>query len=125
MRVVVLTLAALLPAAVAWTQPVLSLVDPLRPSHYQSRPQADPQQEQDNIEQWRDQLRVTAILRASDRAVAVINGRPLQVGQMIGDFQLIDIGPDQVVLQKGQQKLTLYRSVSDVKKKPVTDGIAP
>ncbi len=125
MKILLLILMVTFLTATGWTQPVSGLVDPLRPSHYQPRPQTEQRQEQESLEKFRDQFRVTAILRSSDRSVAVINGRPLQIGQVIGDFRLIDIGPDQVVLQKGQQKLTLYRSVSEVQKSPATDGITP
>lgn len=125
MRVLVLTLTGLLVAVSAWTQPVSGWIDPLRPPYFQTRPPADAQQEEEEINRWREQLQLTTILRAPDRVVAIINGRPLQVGQMIGDFRLIAIDSDQVILQKGRQKLTLYQSANHVRITPATDGMAP
>lgn len=94
------------------------LVDPLRPSHYRSQPQIDLQSGSEEIETWREQLQLTAILISAERAMAVINGRPLQVEQTIAGFRLSEIGADYVILRKGKQKLTLYRTISGVKKSP-------
>lgn len=102
----------------AWPQPSPGLVDPLRPSRYRSQPPADVQLSTQQIDTLRQQFQLTAILKSADRAMAVINGRPLQVGQTIGPFRLSEIGGDYVVLHKGEQKLTLYRTISGVKKSP-------
>lgn len=125
MKIPLIILILVFLAAGAWAQPTSALVDPLRPSHHQPRPQPEPRPNQENLVQLGDRFRVTAILWATDRAVAIINGQPLRVGQVIGDFRLTKIGPDHVVLEKEQQKLTLYRSVGDVQKSPATGGATP
>jgi hypothetical protein len=103
-----------------WAQPSAGLVDPLRPSHYRPQPQPQPQVEvllgPEQIDVLRQQLQLTAILKSADRAMAVINGRPLQVGQTVNDFRLNEIGSDYVILRKGDHRLTLYRIISGVKK---------
>lgn len=102
----------------AWAQSPAGLVDPLRPSHYRPQPQVDVQVGSEQIESLRQQLHLTAILTSADRAMAVINGKPLQVGQTIGALRLTEIGADYVILRKGEQKLTLYRIISGVIKSP-------
>lgn len=113
-----------LPAG-GWAQSPAGLVDPLQPSHYQPQPQPDQRLAVENLEQLRDQFQLTAVLRSSDRAVAIINGQPLQTGQKIADFHLLEIGPDYVVLEKKQQKLRINHSVADVQKAPATEGVTP
>ncbi len=113
-----------LPAGVG-AQSTSGLVDPLQPSHYQPQPPPDQHLEVENLERLRDQFQLTTVLLAADRTVAIINGQSLQPGQMIADFRLLEIGPDYVVLEKKQQKLTIYRSVADMQKSPATDGVTP
>lgn len=120
----ILILLIVLPTGV-WGQSTSGLVDPLQPSHYQPQPQPDQRLEVESLEQLRDQFQLTTILRASDRAVAIINGQSLQTGQKIADFRLLEVGRDYVVLEKKQQKLTIYRSVGDVQKTPATDRVTP
>lgn len=101
-----------------WGQSSARLVDPLRPSHYQSQPQAEVHLDSQQIEQLRDQLQLTVILTSAKRTIAVINGRPLQVDQTINGFRLVRIGVDYVDLRKGEQTLTLHRTTSGVEKSP-------
>ncbi len=101
-----------------WAQPSVELVDPLRPAHYRPQPQVDVHLDAAEIDALRQEFQLTAILTAADRAMAVINGRPLQVGQSVSGFRLSEIGADYVILRKGEQKLTLYRTISGVKKSP-------
>jgi hypothetical protein len=100
----------------AWAQSSAKLVDPLRPSHYRPQARAEVQLDSQQIERLRDQLQLTVILTSAERSMAVINGRPLQVDQTISGFRLIRIGVDYVVLRKGEQTLTLHRTISGVKK---------
>ncbi|MBD1401419.1 hypothetical protein [Pelovirga terrestris] len=102
----------------AWAQSSAQLVDPLRPSHYQPQPPAEVQLDAQPIERLRDQLQLTVILTSAERTMAVINGRPLQVDQTISGFRLVRIGVDSVDLRKGEQTLTLHRTISGVKKSP-------
>jgi len=102
-----------------WAQSSAGLVDPLRPSHYRPPPQVEAPSGSEQIDVLRQQFQLTAILKSSHRAMAVINGRPLQVGQTLNDFRLAEIGTDYVVLRKGEHKLTLYRTIIGVKKSSV------
>jgi len=101
-----------------WAQSSTPLVDPLRPSHYRPQPQAEVQLDAQQIDTLRDQLQLTVILTSAERTMVVINGRPLQVDQTINGFRLTRIAVDYVVLRKGEQTLTLHRTISGVKKSP-------
>ncbi|MFO7813859.1 MAG: hypothetical protein R6V21_12895 [Pelovirga sp.] len=116
-KILVLLLLIVTPG-LTWAQSSASLVDPLRPSHYQPQPQAEVQLDSQQIERLRDQLQLTVILTSAERTMAVINGRPLQVDQTINGFRLTRIGVDFVDLRKGEQTLTLHRTISGVKKSP-------
>jgi hypothetical protein len=100
----------------AWAQSPAKLVDPLRPSYYRPQSQAEKQLDPEQVERLRDQLQLTVILTSAERTMAVINGRPLQVDQIISGFRLTRIGADYVVLRKGEQTLTLHRTISGLKK---------
>jgi hypothetical protein len=53
---------------------------------------------------------LSAVLLAVDRRVAVINGKSLQLGDRLEGYQLIEIFPDRVLLQKNKTKVLLRRS---------------
>ncbi len=120
----ILFLLILVPG-LAGAQSSAKLVDPLRPSHYRPQPQAEVKLDSQQIERLRDQLQLTLILSSAERTMAVINGRPLQVDQTISGFRLIRIGADYVVLRKGEQTLTLHRTISGVKKSPTQNSDMP
>lgn len=63
-------------------------------------------------------LELTSILVAPERRVAVINGRPVQVGERIGEYRVMDIQFD-VVLVKNDHRLLPLTLKSGVVKKPV------
>jgi len=116
-KVLILFLLMAVPSF-GWAQSSTPLVDPLRPSHFRPQPQVQVQLEAQQIDALRDQLQLTVILTSAERTMAVINGRPLQVDQTINGFRLTRIGVDYVVLRKGEQTLTLHRTITGVKKSP-------
>ena len=88
------------------------LTDPLRPYGYNTTPAAVRQQQQVKTSDWR----LAAVLIAADRTVAVINGRSLQVGDMLEGYTLTKITPSSALLQKNDQQVTLRRSGTGLKK---------
>lgn len=63
-------------------------------------------------------LELTSILVAPERRVAVINGRPLQVGERIGDYRVMDIQFAEVLVKNADRLIPLTIK-SGVVKKPV------
>ncbi len=63
-------------------------------------------------------LELTSILIAPERRVAVINGRSLQINERIGDYKVVDIQFD-VVLVKNDNRLLPLTLKTGVVKKPV------
>lgn len=63
-------------------------------------------------------LELTSILVAPERRVAVINGRPLQVGERIGDYKVVDIQFDLVQVKNDNRLISLTLN-SGVVKMPV------
>ena len=63
-------------------------------------------------------LELTSILVAPERRVAVINGRPLQVGDRIGDYRVLEIQFDEVLVKNAHRLITLTLK-NGVVKKPV------
>lgn len=92
---------------------VAALNDPTRPP---SRSSSSKSPEKAALPTVR--LELTSILVASERRVAVINGRPLQVGERIGEYRVVDIQFD-VVLVKNDHRLLPLTLKSGVVKKPV------
>jgi len=62
------------------------------------------------------ELRLEAVLLSPARAVAIINGQSLQVGDRIADYRLCKIESGSVELQNGQKKLVLRREGTGLKK---------
>lgn len=90
------------------------LVDPMRPRHYEDPQSAPPP----SVEQpspaptWK----LTTVLLAADRRVAVINGKSLQVGDSLDGYQLVEILSDRVQLRKNQSRVLLRRSGTGLRK---------
>jgi len=118
MKKILLLLLLVVTPCLALAQSQEKFIDPLQPAHYQPQPQVEVQSHSEQIDALRHQFQLTAILKSDQRAMAVINGRPMQVNQTIADFRLIKIGFDYVVLRKGKQTLTLYRAISGMMKSP-------
>ncbi len=116
-KIVILFLLVVTPC-LGEAQPREKFVDPLQPALYQSQPPVENPLDAEHIDALRHQFQLTAILTSDQRAMAVINGRPMQVHQTIADFRLIKIGPDYVVLRKGKQRLTLHRAIGGMMKSP-------
>ena len=108
-----LIILMLLCHAPLWAAGQGKISDPLRPLNYAGR--QEPSRVQKAAEQ-EPQWRLGAVLISADRAVAVINGESLQVGESISGFKVIKIDPASVQLQKKQKKLTLRRSGTGLKK---------
>lgn len=103
-------------AVSCWAQPPTGLVDPLRPATYQRQSHPEPLGARESIEELRDRFKVSSILIAKDRAVAVINGQPLQVGQLVQEYRLTEIEADHVILQKDSRRVILQRPTGTIKK---------
>lgn len=61
-------------------------------------------------------LELTSILVAPERRVAVINGQPLQIGERIGDYHVLDIQFDEVLVKNANRLLHLTLTGGAVKK---------
>ncbi len=90
------------------------LGDPLRPAHYLA-----PQVAKDQVGKKKlvaePNFQLNAILFSTSRSVAVIDGKSLQVGDRISDYQLVIIEREQVILKKKQKQLVLRRPGSGLK----------
>lgn len=53
-------------------------------------------------------LRLESVLISSTRRLAIINGEPYKVGQMVGEAKLMKISGNEVVLRRGGKNETLY-----------------
>ena len=60
--------------------------------------------------------RLSAVLISSERRVAVLNGRRLQVGERIGGYRVAAIETDRVVLEKSGRHKIVRRSATGLKK---------
>lgn len=61
-------------------------------------------------------LELTSILVAPERRVAVINGQPLQIGERIGDYRVLDIQFDEVLVKNANRLIHLTLKGGTVKK---------
>lgn len=59
-----------------------------------------------------------SILRASDRRIAIINGRRVREGERIGSARVLRIDDSQVLLQTGTRRLTLRLLPHSIKVHP-------
>jgi len=105
-RLIVLAASSVLAGAVL-AQP---LADPTRP------PREGPAELRHSV---LAPSRLQSVLISASRSVAVIDGRPIQVGERVGDATLVSIEPLEVILQRGvaRERLTLLPSA--VEKRPV------
>jgi len=106
---------SLLPAAVAE-----SLRDPLRPLGYQSSGQGSKQRQQ--VKAKTAEWHLDGVLIASDRSVAMINGRALQIGDLLEGYKLVKIEQTRVTLKRKKQKVVLHRSGTGLKKASAEDA---
>lgn len=86
------------------------LQDPLRPVRYQA-PAVEKKAEVE-----RRSWSLSAVLLSADRAVAVINGQSLQLGDLLDGYRLIKIEPGKVLLRNNRKQVVLYRSGTGLKK---------
>ncbi len=103
-RIIVFTVTLVVFAGGVKPVPAQELIDPMRPAPYRAPTPVTAEQQQAEMH---SELQLTAILKGSQRRVAVINGEVLQVGQQIQGYRLIDIDARQVRLQKDGQHLVL------------------
>ncbi len=62
-----------------------------------------------------------SILLSPQRRLAMINGRTVSVGEQVGDAQVVEILPYEVVLKRGAQEVRL-RLVMRLNKQPANSG---
>lgn len=109
-----------------WAADSGALRDPLRPLGYKVPPAAS---SIDPVVKKQSDFRLGAVLIANDRAVAVINGQSLQVGETLDGFKLVSIEADKVLLKKEKEEIVLRRSGTGLKKTfvsaDVEKGIQP
>lgn len=86
------------------------LQDPLRPVRYQA-PVVEKKAEVE-----RQNWSLSAVLLSADRAVAVINGQSLQLGDLLDGYRLVKIEPGKVLLRKNRKQIVLSRSGTGLKK---------
>ena len=81
----------------------IQATDPTRPDMIQQTPKA---------KRVVTQLKLTMIQMSDTQSRAVINGQAMQVGDVIGGYQVTKIGSDYVILtnNKGQVRLRLITS---------------
>ena len=60
--------------------------------------------------------RLGTVLISAERSVAVINGKALQIGDLLNGYTVKTIETDNVLLQKNKKKLVLRRSGTGLKK---------
>ena len=89
------------------------LKDPLRPLGYRAPTVSAPAQK---AEPKTDEWRLAAVLISPERAVAVINGQSLQVGDLFEGYKLVKIESTKVLLKKKQKQIVLHRSGTGLKK---------
>ncbi len=89
------------------------LVDPMRPTHYQTPPSA---KKSEGLTVDTTSWNLAAVLSAADRVIAVINGKSLQKGDVLQGYVLINIEPDHALLQNGEKQLVLRRVGTGLKK---------
>ncbi|MDB4470791.1 hypothetical protein N9063_00745 [Deltaproteobacteria bacterium] len=87
------------------------LKDPLRPLGYRA-PTVTAQKAEPKTDEWR----LGAVLISPERAVAVINGQSLQVGELFEGYKLVKIESTKVLLKKKQKQIVLHRSGTGLKK---------
>lgn len=92
-----------------------ALVDPMRPVRYQNPATTSTVIKKKNQGETHD-WQLTAVLLSARRSVAVINGKPLQVGERLDGYKLVQIKSDRVILKNKQKTLVLHRSGTGLKK---------
>ena len=108
----VLTVFLIFMAGESFAVKLDQFVDPMRPLHYQTSSSRQAKAEGVLIKAWT----LTAVLISAERSVAVINGKTMQQGEIIGGYRLVQIMPDKVLLKNGQRKLVLRRTGTGLKK---------
>lgn len=91
------------------------LVDPMRPQHYQPPPQrqAEPAKPQVDTAGWR----LTGVLLAAERSVAIINGQSLRLGAVLEGYRLVEVKADRAILRNQEQRVVLTRAGTGLKNK--------
>ena len=121
---IVLTVLLLAGAGESFAAKSEQFVDPMRPIRYQTPVVTTLSMEKNNQKQVDTKAwQLTAVLISAERSVAVINGKPLQEGEIFHGFRLVKIMPDQVLLKNKQRKLVLRRSGTGLKKISVNKDV--
>ena len=64
--------------------------------------------------------RLQSVLLSPNRSVAVIDGRPVTLGDRVGAARVVAISPAEVTLEHGASRQTLKLLPAGVHKRPVT-----
>lgn len=92
-----------------------ALVDPMRPQNFKPKSSISSGAAESRIkaQSWR----LTTVLIAEQRSVAVINGKALQLGEQIEGYRLVEVEADRVLLKKGTSRIQLRRTGTGLVKK--------
>lgn len=90
---------------------VAALNDPTRPPARRSSTQS-----LGSVTAPSARLELTSILVAPERRVAVINGKSVQIGEKIGDYKVVDIQFDVVLVKNDHRSIPLTLKNTVVKK---------
>jgi len=93
------------------------LHDPLRPAAYRVPTSEQPTMEQEKI--WH----LGAVLLSGSRSVAVLNGRPVQVGETLDGYRVVKIEPGKVLLSHKKQTVVVRRAGTGLKKISSSPGV--
>ena len=103
----ILLAAATLYAGAALAQPLSDPTRPPAPASSAQRQGEPPRQ------------RLQSVLISARRSIAVIDGRPVALGERVGDAKLIAIEPSEVTLERGAARERLTLLPSAIEKRPL------
>lgn len=95
-----------------WAQQ--QLTDPMRPQRYQAPQKSAPIKTQKAVKT--DTWKLSTVLTSADRKVALINGKPFQIGDLLEGYRIVEIRSDRVVLKNDKSKVLLRRSGTGLRK---------
>lgn len=93
--------------------PALEMVDPMQP------PSAPPTVQEDEPAAARAVWRVRAIKIEAHRRSAMINGRMVAEGEEIDGARVLEIKPRNVVIEVGNEKMSLSLLKHEIKVRPI------
>lgn len=92
--------------------------DPMRPLRYQKPEPENPSQQGGEEEREKtDAWRFSGVVLSKNRSVAIVNGQPLQVGDMLEGYRVIEIAGDHVTFHGNERRVVLQRAGTGLKSK--------